>query len=266
LSSELEQLLVAAGVERGSILSEMYRELFESERVGTGLLPVAAAETPDAAESREGAGEPAPAPAAAQAEGDAVRPVGPHVPTLVAAEENGSPATAMIRPGWPPSAWLMSRPTALWVAGVISLALIAVFVSTLDWGSSPDSVDAGMPAATGSAPAAPGHLFLRHGLETGDGEARSPGDKPLEKPASLEPEKSTATVAHGTLYLNVIPWAKVYWRKRLLGETPLEHKRLPVGEQRLLLVNKDLQIKKIIKVKINENNVTRRVVNLKPQK
>ncbi|HUU03088.1 MAG TPA: serine/threonine-protein kinase [Myxococcota bacterium] len=268
LSSELEQLLVAAGVERGSILSEMYRELFESERAGTGLLPAAVAETADAAESREGAGEPATDPAAARAEGDAVQPVGPHVPTLVAAEENGSPATAMISPGWPPSAWrgLMRRPPALWVAAVLSMVFIAVFVSTLDWGSSPDPVDAGVPAASASAPAAPVHLFLRPGLETGDGEARSPGDKPLEKPDSVEPEKSPAAVAHGTLYLNVIPWAKVYWRKRLLGDTPLEHKRLPVGEQRLLLVNKDLHVKKIIKVMIHENSVTRRVVNLKAQK
>jgi len=55
--------------------------------------------------------------------------------------------------------------------------------------------------------------------------------------------------------IQAIPWAKVYFGNRLLGETPLTAVRLPAGEQRLRFVNEPLGIDqvKVIVVRPGDN-------------
>jgi eukaryotic-like serine/threonine-protein kinase len=55
--------------------------------------------------------------------------------------------------------------------------------------------------------------------------------------------------------IQAIPWAKVYFGNRLLGETPLTAVRLPAGEQRLRFVNEPLGVDqvKIIVVRPGDN-------------
>ena len=55
--------------------------------------------------------------------------------------------------------------------------------------------------------------------------------------------------------IQAIPWAKVYFGNRLLGETPLTGVRLPAGEQRLRFVNEPLGVDlvKIIVVRPGDN-------------
>ena len=55
--------------------------------------------------------------------------------------------------------------------------------------------------------------------------------------------------------IQAIPWAKVYFGDRLLGETPLTAVRLPAGEQRLRFVNEPLGVNqvKIIVVRPGDN-------------
>ena len=55
--------------------------------------------------------------------------------------------------------------------------------------------------------------------------------------------------------IQAIPWAKVYFGNRLLGETPLTAVRLPAGEQRLRFVNEPLGVDqvKIVVVRPGDN-------------
>ena len=67
----------------------------------------------------------------------------------------------------------------------------------------------------------------------------------------------------GKMSVNAIPWAQVYWRKKLLGSTPIENLSMPVGRHSLLVVNKKLKIKKKIYVVIKPGKSTIKLVKLK---
>jgi serine/threonine protein kinase len=107
--------------------------------------------------------------------------------------------------------------------------------------------------------------------------------EPEPTPPPVEPEPATAvgegigepapipvpkeTVAPGPkptgrLFLNAIPWAKVYRGKKLLGETPIENLRLPIGKHKLRLVNDELQIDKTVYLIVRKNRTTRKVFDL----
>jgi hypothetical protein len=76
-----------------------------------------------------------------------------------------------------------------------------------------------------------------------------------------DPRPSTAGT--GVLYLNVIPVAKVYWRGKLLGETPIEGLRLAAGDYTLLLKNDGLGLAKRLRVRVVSGQRTQHVVDLK---
>ncbi len=67
---------------------------------------------------------------------------------------------------------------------------------------------------------------------------------------------------NGFLDLNAIPWARVYWRKKFLGPTPLQNFELPPGEHTLILENQDLGIREKVSIRINPKRKTKRLVNL----
>jgi serine/threonine-protein kinase len=69
----------------------------------------------------------------------------------------------------------------------------------------------------------------------------------------------------GLLDINVEPWAKVYRGKKLLGVTPLEGVVLPVGKQRLRLVNEERKIKRTVTVFIKKNQTTRKTFKLEEE-
>ena len=63
-------------------------------------------------------------------------------------------------------------------------------------------------------------------------------------------------MATGRLSLATTPWTQVYFHGRSLGETPLSNASLPVGHQKLTLVNPDRGIKTTIDVEIKANQQT----------
>jgi hypothetical protein len=67
---------------------------------------------------------------------------------------------------------------------------------------------------------------------------------------------------HAWLSINAIPWADVYWNGELLGDTPLEMVKMPVGTHQLVLVNNCVGDNKTVEVEIKKGLVTKRVVNL----
>ena len=75
--------------------------------------------------------------------------------------------------------------------------------------------------------------------------------------------KKPKVPSYGYLDLNCIPWAQVYLKGRLLGETPLEKYRLPVGTHRLLLKNASMKHRRTVKVRIRPGKRTRRTIDLR---
>ncbi|MBW1811200.1 MAG: protein kinase [Deltaproteobacteria bacterium] len=73
------------------------------------------------------------------------------------------------------------------------------------------------------------------------------------KPTKLVAPKLSG---NGFLRLNTDPWCEVYLGKRKLGITPLLGIKLPKGDHRLRLVNKDLGIDKNISVRIRPGKTT----------
>ena len=77
---------------------------------------------------------------------------------------------------------------------------------------------------------------------------------------------SVRTQPTGKLSLNVIPWARVFWRKTLLGETPIELAEMPAGRHLLVLVNQELGVRRAIRVRIRPGHHTKRVEKLEPSR
>ncbi len=75
--------------------------------------------------------------------------------------------------------------------------------------------------------------------------------------------KKPKVLSYGYLDLNCIPWAQVYLKGRLLGETPLEKHRLPTGTHRLLLKNASMKRRRMVKVQIRPGKRTRRTIDLR---
>ena len=67
---------------------------------------------------------------------------------------------------------------------------------------------------------------------------------------------------HGWLSINAIPWADVYWNGELLGETPLEMVKMPVGTHQLVLVNNCIGNNKVVELKIKKGFLTKKVVDM----
>jgi len=67
----------------------------------------------------------------------------------------------------------------------------------------------------------------------------------------------------GRLFLNAIPWAKVYKGKKFLGDTPIEDLRLPIGKHKLRLVNDELKVSKVVYVVVRKGQITRETFNMK---
>ncbi|RME29374.1 MAG: serine/threonine protein kinase [Deltaproteobacteria bacterium] len=81
-----------------------------------------------------------------------------------------------------------------------------------------------------------------------------------DRPSRRKNKKiGAARVRKGKVDINVIPWARVYWKGKSLGDTPLRGVVLPAGVQKLLLVNNKLGVKKYVKMKVIPN---RRVVKV----
>ena len=81
----------------------------------------------------------------------------------------------------------------------------------------------------------------------------------------VTPVPKPVTKATGRLFLNAIPWAKVYRGKKFLGDTPIEDLRLPIGKHRLRLVNAEMKVNKPVWLVIRKNKITRRVFDLKKE-
>jgi hypothetical protein len=105
------------------------------------------------------------------------------------------------------------------------------------------------PAAAPAAASPAGALAAAVRLSAGAGQ-----------PARIAAERRPAT---GRLDLNVIPWARVYLNRRLLGETPLQGLVLPVGEHLLRLENPMTGRTKQVRVRILANQTSKEIVELR---
>ncbi len=94
------------------------------------------------------------------------------------------------------------------------------------------------------APAAPEPMAAAEPPPATARPARSPVEPPAEPDPSPEPapateprRAATQEAATGLVSLDTTPWSRVYFRSRLLGETPLAEVRLPAGRQVLVCVD-----------------------------
>lgn len=77
-----------------------------------------------------------------------------------------------------------------------------------------------------------------------------------------QPAPVKALATHGLLSLETEPWTRVYLGKKLLGETPLVEKKLPVGKHTLRLVNEEESVEQSIEVVIKADQVTTKSLKL----
>jgi serine/threonine-protein kinase len=73
------------------------------------------------------------------------------------------------------------------------------------------------------------------------------------------------TGASGTLRINSRPWSQVYVDGRLIGNTPQMNVPLSPGSHSLKLVNPQLGMSKTLKIKIQNGQVTTKIVELMEQ-
>ncbi len=64
----------------------------------------------------------------------------------------------------------------------------------------------------------------------------------------------------GFLNLNSFPWSKVYIRGTYRGDTPIEELELPAGQYKVLLVNPQRNLRKIVRIKIRAGKSLRKAV------
>jgi eukaryotic-like serine/threonine-protein kinase len=88
-------------------------------------------------------------------------------------------------------------------------------------------------------------------------------DNPTARRASPRPVRAPEPLAPGRLWLEAIPWAKVYRGEVLLGTTPLVNVALPAGKHILRLVNPNEAIEQRVIVEIPAGGEVRRVVSLR---
>jgi len=81
--------------------------------------------------------------------------------------------------------------------------------------------------------------------------------KPVVEDVEEIPDKPPPPpAASGYLTLDTKPWTEVYFKGKRLGLTPLAYQKLPAGKIRLLLRNREKNIKKTIVVEIKPNQTT----------
>lgn len=68
---------------------------------------------------------------------------------------------------------------------------------------------------------------------------------------------------YGSVTINAVPWADIYIEGEAKGTTPLAGLRLPVGKYSIKLVNQELKTEKVVEVKIEPNETSRVVVEMK---
>jgi serine/threonine-protein kinase len=236
LGREIDSLLRdERATERSGLLADLIRELFGSVQEGTGVLPAPPAATPDSRGEDSGAGA------------GSIEPVGPDTGTRPEPERIRGP-----RQSW------------LWPLAGIGLVTVLVAVALILFPRPGSRGEEAQPADAVASPGAPAGLSVE---PVGADEPEAPA---VAAPApdgggeqAAAPAARVAPRRPGRLDLNVIPWARVYWRKKLLGETPLEGKILPAGKHALLLINEELGVRRNIRVHIRPNRVTQRVVDLR---
>jgi serine/threonine protein kinase len=262
LSGELDKLLVeTSSIDRATILVQLFRELFPVTGSQTDVLvPIQTAEKVEVI-----------------GKSGKVEPIGP----------TGKTEVSKASPAVPPPAPLKkkSRPKMIWFIIPFLACTIGISFLVVDgWLSKNHNADqqkTTLPAKQpANLPLAPENLRIEVKEARTEQVAEHAGEEKTEtidlsvdakveqtqpvqngsEKTAVQPEQKE--VVYGSLDLNVIPWAKVYFRKKLLGETPLEGKKLPVGEQRLLIVNKDLGVRRFIRVNIKAHTTTQKVVNL----
>ena len=165
--------------------------------------------------------------------------------TTTRASEIGTVDAGVLAPFW--------RTRAMWIVGgvIVVAGLVFLFLPVLF--GEPEKMPAPKiePAITIPQPEPP-PVELDSAPTAGEG---------IEE-IDVTPEPAPVVKAYGRLFLNAIPWAKVYRGKKFLGDTPIENLRLPVGKHKLRLVNDELKTNKAVYLVVRKNKITRRVFDL----
>lgn len=82
---------------------------------------------------------------------------------------------------------------------------------------------------------------------------KPPQEDDVEEIPDKPPKAPKAT---GFLTLDTKPWTEVYYQGKRLGLTPLAYQKLPAGKIKLLLRNREKNIKKTIQIEIKPNQTT----------
>lgn len=152
----------------------------------------------------------------------------------------------------------------LLVGGLLLLLALGVVWLLRPWTEPPPRVvstsDLAAPALDGGAldPPHPSDGALPDRPRPTDGE--TPDQR---RPAWVRGDRGPPRAPRfGRLDLNASPWARVYLGARLLGETPLQGVRLPMGRHRLRLVNPARGLSAQVVVRIRAGRTTRTSVRL----
>jgi len=264
--------------DRAGLIGDLVRALWPDleRRGGTDVMPLPAGTPVEAsAQALEAAAGPAAEPAALMPE--PVPEPGTDEPTEV--EPVTEPASAPPAPG-------PARSTRRVWPALLGLALLAGLLAGLlaAWpllapGSPGDEVadagpagDLGGGAGAGEAAGSSPRPVLASPTGPGTGGPAVAGPA-LAALASAARQSAGAGVvpapsaerrpATGRLDLNVIPWARVYLNRRLLGDTPLQGLVLPVGEHQLRLENPMTGRVKLHRVRIQANQTSKEIVELR---
>ena len=267
----LEQVLSKlSDLDRSTSLASLFLDLFGDgiTRKGTALMPAGDQVIEPAVEH---AAEEAQSIPSAMGSTD-IQPVGPQADTEIAVVGGQAGSEAKPRPG-------SSIVRRWWMIGLFLLPLVAAFVSMaiLSLGDPavpseemPTSADVEDGGASEASPLSDAGLAIAVADNREDA-----GPEPIGDPANADPVEPVEPVETklvvddgdslgklGRLQLNVIPWAKVYKGRRFLGDTPLENVRLPAGVHQLILVNKDLGVRRKLQVRIRAGRLTKDLVDL----
>jgi serine/threonine protein kinase len=211
-----------------TVLVDLYREFFPEEPEGTGKLPTA----PE---------------------------------TTTKASGIGTVDAAILVAPW--------RKTHVWLIalGIFIVVVFAVLLSVPYFYSKklPQSIIEPKISIPEPEPAPPAVEPDPEPSKTEDGwKTPPPVGEGIGERAPLPIPKETAAPAPkptGRLFLNAIPWAKVYRGKKFLGDTPIEDLRLPIGKHKLRLVNDELKKTKTVYLVIRKNKITRKTFDMKEE-
>ena len=234
-ASDLERIEV---VGKSTMLSELYRDLFHPVRKKTGQMQAAEEKEEELDELDELTNE---------------EPVGTIYDSQPIMNQAAAVKTAPAKKRKTPLLMVLGG-AAVAIAAIVLVMVLPKILGEKETNPEP------APRLDVETPSKPDEVEVAGSVET---KPTEPAVVEKEVKEDIEPAPEPPKKPTGRLFVNAIPWAKVYKGKRFLGDTPLENVRLPVGRHKIRLVNEGLNVDMTVHVNIRKNRATKKVYNLR---